>query len=352
MIQENIDSIRLLDYPDERVRARLLDNQLVPIVDGDDLFFASPLADGTLKVSRVKAFTYTDLRCPTLTPRMQASHKAYLERLTELCPRLVDIAEVIGVRTTKLHPLFRRYDVPLSRYRVRENNVVTEDLDLVEFQELFELEAYSLRELAEHFNLTIGEARRIIDDQEFVGPIDSVKREKRLERNPQYLDIGGKRLPPPTPVQLERALQDGHDTVAKLAELFVVSPKTMAGWLGEHGIETPAMKTRRHNPKPKGFHDIVYEEVIRKGRKVPDVAKELNVNRGSVWRAASDFPEWNDVQTRTKTIPSELLGRLYYAVKDKRMKKKEACEVAQVSHKTLDREFLRYKNEREGGLVR
>lgn len=33
MIQENIDSIRLLDYPDERVRARLLDNQLVPIVE-------------------------------------------------------------------------------------------------------------------------------------------------------------------------------------------------------------------------------------------------------------------------------------------------------------------------------
>lgn len=350
MIQETIDSIRLLDYPNERIRARLLDNQLVPIVEGGDIFFASPLEDGSLKVSRSKAFTYEELRRPTLTPRMRVAHKAYLERLTELCPRLVDVASVIGVRTTRLHPLFRRYEVPLSRYRVQEGFSIPEDLDTIEFKELFEVEAYTLRELSEHFALKVGTVLRLIDELELIGPIDAIKRAKRLERNPQYLEIGGKRLPPPTPVQLEVALHDGHDTVAKLATLFNVSPKTMSAWLDEHGIETPAAKARRNVVKPSNFNEIIYQEVIVKRRKIPEVAKELKLNRGVVWREANKFPEWNDVQTRLKTIPNELLGRLYYAVKDKRMKKKEACTVAGVSHKTLDREFARYVAEREGGV--
>ena len=349
MIQENLETIRLSDYSNEKVRERLLDNQLNPILEGEDIFYASPLADGSMKVSRMKAIPFATLKSPSLTLRQFQVHQEYLGTLVELCPRMGDLATLIGVRTTKLHPIFRRYGVPLTKYRLRERNPIPLGLDLVEFQELYEQEAYTLRELADHYDLTLGEVRRILDDQGFVAPIDALKIQKRMERNPQYLTVGGLRLPPPTPVQLEKAMEEGHDTVAKLATLFEVDPRTMTRWLDQHGLQTAGMRARRSSSRVEGLHDIVYQEVIRKGRSVPEVAKELGQGRQTVWRAASSFPEWGLENRRMKTIPSALLGRLYHAVKDKRMKKFEACQMAGVSHKTLDREFSRYELERRGG---
>lgn len=346
MIQEHIDTIRLLGYPDERIRARLLTNQLVPFLDDGDVFYAAPVQSGALKVSRMRAIPYHELKNPSVTPRQFEVNREYLRTLTELCPRFGDVASVIGVRTTKLRPIFRRYDVPLSKYRLSDKPPFPESLDLDEFKDLYENEAYTLRELGEHFDITIGKARRIIDDQEYVAPIDAVKTAKRLERNPEYLEIGGKKLPPPTPVQLEKAIEDGHDTIERLSTLFEVNPRTMTGWLDYHGIETKGMRSKRGRSDFPNLHEVVYQEVIVKGRKVPDVAKEKGLDRGMVWRAARDFPEWNDVRSRTKTIPNDMLGRLYHAVKGKRMKKKDACARAGVSHKTLDREFLRYETER------
>lgn len=350
MIQENLEGVRLSDYSNVKVRERLLDNQLNPILDGENIFYASPLADGSMKVSRMKAIPYAHLKSPTLTPRQFQKHQDYLTTLTELCPRMGDVATLIGVRTTRLHPLFRRYGVPLTKYRLRERNPIPPGLDLVEFRELFEEEAYTLRELAEHYDLSVGEVRRILDDQGFVAPLDALKVKKRLERNPEYLAVGGRRLPPPTPVQLEKAMEDGHDTVQQLADLFEVDPRTMTGWLDQHGILTPGMRARRSGGTVDGLHDIVYQEVIRKGRKVPAVAKELQIDRTKVWRAASSFPEWGELNSRQKTVPNALLGRLYHAVKDKRMKKNEACSLAGVSYKTLMREFSRYERERKEGF--
>lgn len=346
MIQEHIDTIRLLGYPDERIRARLLSNQLVPFLDDGDIFYAAPVREGALKVSRMKAIPFHELKVPTLTPRQFEVHQEYLKTLTELCPRFGDIADIMGVRTTRLRPIFRRYEVPLSKYRLSDKPPYPEHIDLDEFRELYEEEAYTLKELSEHYDITLGKARRVIDDQEFVAPIDAVKTKKRLERNPQYLEVGGKKLPPPTPVQLEKAIEDGHDTVERLSVLFEVNPRTMTGWLDHHGIETAGMRSRRKNADIPNLHEIVYQEVILKGRKVPEVAKEKGLDRGKVWRTARDFPEWNEISTRTKTIPNDMLGRLYHAVKGKRMLKKEACARAGVSHKTLDREFVRYETER------
>lgn len=348
MIQEHIDIIRLLKYSDERIRAKLLDNQLVPFLEDGDVIYASPLGGGTMKVSKMRAIPYEELRSPATTTRQHEVRQEYIKTLTEICPRLSDVADIIQVRTTKLHPLYRRYGVSMSKYRVREQDPIPPGLDVEEFRDLFEVEAYTLQELGDHFDLTLGEARRIIDDQEMVSPIDAIKVRKRLERNPEYLVVGGKKLPPPTPLQLEKAISDGNDTIRKLSELFEVNPRTMTGWLDQHGIKTPGMRSRREGVTIPGLHDIVYQEVILKGRKVPDLAKELNLDRGKVWRAASDFPEWNDVNSRRKTVPNELLGRLYHAVKGKRMKKKEACARAGVSFKTLVREFERYESELMG----
>lgn len=348
MIQEHIDIIRLLKYSDERIRAKLLDNQLVPFLEDGDVIYASPLGGGTMKVSRMRAIPYEELRSPVTTPRQHEVRQEYIKTLTEICPRLSDVADIVQVRTTKLHPLYRRYGVSMSKYRVREQDPIPPGLDVEEFKDLFEVEAYTLQELSEHFDITLGEARRIIDDQELVGPIDAVKVRKRSERNPEYLVVGGKKLPPPTPLQLEKAINDGNDTIRKLSALFEVNPRTMTGWLDQHGIQTPGMQSRRGGMAIPGLHDVVYQEIIVKGRKVPELAKELNLDRGKVWRAASDFPEWNDVRSRKKTIPNDLLGRLYHAVKGKRMKKKEACARAEVSFKTLVREFKRYEAERIG----
>lgn len=346
MIHDNIDNIRLRSYPDERVRARLLAEELVPFEDDGSLFFATPLDDGSYKVSRVPAVPYTELRGPNPTPRQRETHRAYLELLVNVCPRLGDIARVMGVRTTQLHPLFRRFDVPLDRYRTRTRAPVPEGLDTALFRDLFEDEAYTVRELAEHFAIEVSTASRVIDELELIGPTDAVKRVKRLERNPHYLEVGGRRLPPPTPVQLSAALRDGHDTVDKLAARFEASPKTVARWLDKAGLETPGMRARR-KAHPDDLRGIVYEQVIVRRRKVPDLARELELDRGTVWRVASSFPEWNDVRTRRKEIPDETLGRLWHALRDKRMTHREACRITKVSHKTLQRELARYEANRK-----
>lgn len=346
MIHDNIDAIRLRAYPDERVRARLLAEELVPFTDDGSLFFATPLDDGSHKVSRVPAIPYTELRQPTPTPRERDVRRAYLELLTEVCPRLTDIARLLGVRTTQLHPLFRRLDVPLGRYRGRLREPVPDGLDTQLFRELFEDEAYTLRELADHFTLEVSAVRAIIDELELIGPTDAVKRAKRLARNPEYLEVGGRRLPPPTPVQLAAAMRDGHDTVDKLAARFEASAKTVTRWLDDAGLETPVMHKRR-KARPDDLSGVVYEQVIRRRRKVPDLARELGLDRGTVWRIASGFPEWNDVNTRRKEIPDDLLGRIHHALRDKRMTHREACRLADVSHKTLQRELGRYETDRK-----
>lgn len=350
MLQDVLHRDMIHPYRDDRIKSKFLNRALRPFVEKDHLFFLTMDGD-RYRVNRIQAYSYGTLHRPHQPERTFERHQEYLRHLVSTCKRLSDVASVLGVRIGKVYPLLDRYEVDYSHYRMPKTlKIVPDHVDVEEFRDFYEQDAYSVAELMDYFELTTNEVYRIVDRLDMQEPLESVKVAKRSARNPDYGRSWNAEKPRPTALQLDQAIQDGKDTIKKLSEEFETNPVTMARWLDKYGIETPGMKERRRRPQVE-IEDkpaFVRQKVFIENESLDTVAKTLKMSRQGVWNIASKFPEWNDSdRSKVKHIEEAKLAQLARAIRRREITGQEAAKQANVSYNTFKKRLDEYDQKRK-----
>lgn len=349
MIQDRIEERHVLSGGDERLRAKMINHEYRPFIEGDTLYFLERESSES-RLCGVPVIRYETMHLPHQTSRTITAHVVYLTRLVDLSPRLQDIADLLKVRKYQAFSLLDRYDINITRYRQRMSNTLPEHVDVDAFRHDFEVEAFSVRELEEKYALSSYLVQKIIDLKNMIEPTDAVKMIKRHARYPDRDNFRTKGIPRPPVAEMRRKIREGEDTIKKLARHYKTSVNTMREWLKDYHIKTPRMQTyRTQNDPSTGLHDAIYDLMIRKGETLDVAAKTLKQPRTSIYRIVSKMPEWENVKhkSRRKVVDEKKLREVHLAVSEKRMTKKRACQKLEVSYNTLCELFSRLESERK-----
>lgn len=342
MLADQTQTRTIAPYSDERIRAKMFNNDYAPFVEGDTLYFLEQ-EDGIDRICRLTLIPYADMHVPYQGVRSTRAHHEFLTQLLVAVEKLHHVAAILDVRPDRAYQLLARYEVDMDRFRIpTKPDPVPFDLDFKSFKHDYEIEAYSTRELETKYDLSRHRIYKIIDLRDLVEPTDQVKMIKRYERNPEYRNVRGRGIPRPNKGRLEEALKDKRATLDSLGDKFGVSRLTVREWLNHYELKTVRMSSYdRHLDVETSLVDLVYDEVIVRGRPLETVANEQGVSRTTVWRIASSFGEWDSVKGSLRMDQTSYLElrRVYHAVQEKRMTKKQACRVLKVSYNTLIKRF-------------